>query len=161
MKSDEKTLILFLVTIVLFAAYIIVPKMVTKNHLTQAVNIARSQDLQTGYCFSDIHDWWKTDICIKRELAPDGIAIEYTAISAGKDKTFETDDDMSVIKIDLNKSKMIGKWAGKRAKEAVKGLREGIFTKSKFDDAKGKKEIGEPDKPETKKFNWKFWKREN
>jgi hypothetical protein len=149
------------IVIIATLAYFHIPKSITNSRLERAAKIARSQDLQTGYCFDDIQDWWKTEICIKREVAQDNMAIGYMAISAGKDKTFNTNDDIAVIKIDLNKSKMIGKWAGSRAKEVAKGLREGIFTKNKFDDVHGKKEVGEPDKPEDKKINWKFWKKDN
>ncbi len=162
--SNEKQILaigLFILAIIIIFGYIFVQKIVTEDQLEQAAKIARSQDLQTGYCFDAIQDWWGTNICIKREVAQDGMAVEYMAVSAGKDKSFDTNDDMTVVKIDLNKSKILGKWAGKRAKEVTKGLQEGIFTKSKFDDMDGKKEIGEPDKPENKKFNWKFWKKDN
>ncbi len=138
----------------------VLPHFVTKSRVEKAAKIARSQDLQTDYCFENIQDWWAKPICIKREVAKDKMAIVYMAISAGRDSLFDTNDDYVSVKTDLNKSKMIGKWAGKRAKEITKGLREGIFTKSKFEDTDGKKEIGKSDKPETKKFNWKFWEKE-
>lgn len=56
-----------------------------------------------------------------------------TVVSAGADKKFDTSDDVVIQKVDFNKSKIVGKWAGKRAKEAVQGWTEGLKSKSDFE----------------------------
>ena len=52
--------------------------------------------------------------------------------SAGPDGSFDTSDDIVSVRQDLNKSKLVGKWAGKRIKEAGSGLWQGLKSKSDF-----------------------------
>ena len=52
--------------------------------------------------------------------------------SAGPDGSFDTSDDIVAVRQDLNKSKLVGKWAGKRIKEAASGLWQGLKSKSDF-----------------------------
>lgn len=52
--------------------------------------------------------------------------------SAGPDGSFDTSDDIVGIRQDLNKSKLVGKWAGKRIKETASGFWEGLKSKSDF-----------------------------
>ncbi len=133
----------------------IIPHFVTKSRVEDAARIARAQDLKTGYCFKDRLDWWKNPICVKREVYENARGIEYTAISPGRDGQFDTDDDYQNIKVDLNKTRMLGEYLGKRVKRGFEGFVDGVRTPDKFKDEEGTG--GTPRKPD-KKRSWKFWK---
>ena len=104
----------------------IIPHFVTKNRIENAARIARAQDHPNGYCFEDKFDWWNNQICIKREKFEDGklSGIVYQAFSAGRDGELNTKDDYENIKIDLNKSKMVGKYAKEKTVQFLNGWRE-------------------------------------
>lgn len=51
-------------------------------------------------------------------------------VSPGKDKVLNTYDDVIVEKTDINKSKIVGRWVGKKTKEFAKGIIGGIKEKS-------------------------------
>lgn len=52
--------------------------------------------------------------------------------SAGPDGVLDSPDDIVTIRKDLNKSKLVGKWAGKRIKEATSGFWQGLKSKTDF-----------------------------
>lgn len=47
-------------------------------------------------------------------------------VSPGKDKQLNTLDDIVVEKTDINKSRVIGRWVGKKTKEFAKGIVGGV-----------------------------------
>jgi hypothetical protein len=47
-------------------------------------------------------------------------------VSPGKDKQLNTSDDIVVEKTDINKSRIIGRWVGKKTKEFAKGVIGGV-----------------------------------
>ena len=51
----------------------------------------------------------------------------YTCISAGKDGEFDTEDDISATEVELHKSRIVGKWIGKKSVEAAKGVFGGVI----------------------------------
>jgi hypothetical protein len=53
--------------------------------------------------------------------------------SAGQDGIFGNEDDIEKSAVDWNKSRVIGKWVGQKSKQAIKGFKEGVKEKSKFD----------------------------
>jgi hypothetical protein len=59
--------------------------------------------------------------------------VQQTIVSAGKDGKFGTDDDIRGEDIDWNKSRIVGKWVGNKAKEFVKGLKDGEESQSRFE----------------------------
>lgn len=54
-------------------------------------------------------------------------AVDYIASSAGKDKTFNTSDDLEFVARDYKKTKIASEWAGRKAKETAKGFVRGLF----------------------------------
>ena len=60
-------------------------------------------------------------------------SVSQTIISAGADGEFGSADDISYQDVDLNKSRLVGKWIGSRTKEFVKGLRESDTEPSRFE----------------------------
>lgn len=70
----------------------------------------------------DAFDSWDTKIRYTSSVYGDDMVLECITISAGRDGRFETDDDIKRIALNLNKSKMIGAWAGQKAKQATKGF---------------------------------------
>ncbi len=136
----------------------IIPHFVTKSRVEDAARIARARDLKTGYCFKDRFDWWKNPICVERDVVENERAIGYMAISAGRDGKFGTDDDYQNVKIDLNKSRIIGEYLGKRARRGFEGFVDGVRTPDKFKDEEGTD--GSPRKPDEKR-DWHFWKHHN
>lgn len=132
MKSALFVFAAVLVTVFLFTYYVILPNSVTKSRLEDAAMIARGNNFSDGQAY-DKTDWWGNPIVIKVIKASDGSAISYITISAGKDGKFDSDDDLRVSRVDINVSKQVGKFLGKTGKEVVKGVKEGIKEKSKFD----------------------------
>lgn len=114
-------------------AYFVGPSYFTVVKLEEATTVAKRQDLADGFCFEDRIDWWGNSLCISRLPNKERTAIVYTAFSAGKDGKYGTDDDLSRSKVDLNKSKRIGKWTGDKAVQFSKGLKEGLAIGSKHD----------------------------
>jgi hypothetical protein len=55
-------------------------------------------------------------------------------VSAGPDREFFSSDDIKGEAVDLNKSRMVGEWVGKKATEFGKGFLEGLSKESKFKD---------------------------
>jgi len=77
-------------------------------------------------------DAWGTVINVSIVISPERDII--TATSAGKDKKFGTEDDLSHQRIDLNKSRLVGKgaakvtkWGAKKGKEFIKGFAKEII----------------------------------
>lgn len=49
-----------------------------------------------------------------------------TVTSGGKDEKFGTEDDIVKVATDLNKSRLVGQWVGKKSVEFSKGVASGI-----------------------------------
>jgi hypothetical protein len=79
-------------------------------------------------------DVWGHNLKHVREITEN--CAYYMVISAGLDGEFETDDDIGAVQTDYNKSRIAGKWLGSRAIEGIKGFKEGLKQKSKFDSQK-------------------------
>jgi len=62
-------------------------------------------------------------------------AIIYGVMSAGRDGIHSNEDDIVKESIDLNKSKIVGKWLGVKSKELLTGVKEGWAEKSIFGDS--------------------------
>lgn len=127
-------LVLFIMAVVSSVLWLfVIPPIVNGSRLSTAATEAKVHDLEDGYIFDDKVDWWGNKIQITRVMNADKTAITYTAVSAGKDGIPGNGDDLSKFVIDFNKSKIIGKWVGEKSKQAVKGMKEGIKAKSKFE----------------------------
>lgn len=81
-------------------------------------------------------DGWGNPVKYGRVVAPKYVL--YTVISAGRDGAFETADDIGGVAEDLNKSRLVGEWLGKKSKQAFIGVKEGWFAPSKFDEVNEK-----------------------
>lgn len=77
-----------------------------------------------------VFDGWGKQI--KTEKIDTPYAIGFIAISSGRDGLFGTQDDLRAERIDLNKTKLVGKYAGERVKRMAGGFWEGLFTPDKF-----------------------------
>jgi len=77
-------------------------------------------------------DAWGNPLCLNKEKMD--MAIRYEVISPGPDAKFGTLDDISAEAIDLNKSRMVGTWAGEKIKEGFKGFTDGLKKKSEFEE---------------------------
>lgn len=75
-------------------------------------------------------DAWDRPLKYEGSVEEDYIIVSVR--SSGPDSSFGTPDDIVSVRQDLNKSKLIGKWAGKRIKEASSGLWQGLKSKSDF-----------------------------
>jgi hypothetical protein len=73
-------------------------------------------------------DAWGTIIEVYIEPQTDK-GVSYLGVSAGKDQTFDTDDDIKVVEMDWNKARIVGNFIGKKSKETIKGVIDGIFSK--------------------------------
>jgi hypothetical protein len=83
-------------------------------------------------------DAWGRPLRFSRTIVSEN-AISQTVTSAGKDGKFDTTDDISHTDIDLNKSRLVGRYIGSRVKEFSKGIVEGSKEKSRFDKMTTKK----------------------
>lgn len=61
--------------------------------------------------------------------------------SAGRDKIFDTSDDLVAEEIDINKSRVVGKWIGNKTRETVSGFLDGWSSKSKHTNKSGPEAI--------------------
>lgn len=86
---------------------------------TAAVN-----DYQIGYCFENDDIWFEdSKTCVvTRAVSDDGTHIFYEV----------QNDRYKQGKLDLNKSKIVGKWLGKKGKQVGKGILEGWKLPDKF-----------------------------
>lgn len=80
----------------------------------------------------DVLDGWGNPLVYSRQASPN--LIVHGVVSRGPDGILNTDDDMVVVKTDLNKSKIIGKWTGDKAREALRGFLDGFHRDSEFDE---------------------------
>ncbi|MDO8669336.1 MAG: hypothetical protein Q7K65_03515 [Candidatus Buchananbacteria bacterium] len=138
MKKNTKIMLIFLAFIAalllcVFLFNLIIPTLITNGSLELASDLAKIREVEDGYVFTDITDWWGQPIKISCGSTEDGMAFIYTSISPGKDEISGTSDDLEKSVIDLNKSKMVGRYSAKKVKEFVKGWKEGEKEPSKFD----------------------------
>ncbi len=133
MTKGQIAICVLVVLITAVLINILVPQISTGTRLERAAVTAKVDDVDDGTCFEDITDWWGNEVCISRVNDREKNVVIYTAISAGRDGEFGTDDDLSKVRRDYNKSKIIGKWAGKKFKQGVLGWYEGLKEKSKHD----------------------------
>lgn len=119
--------------IICFFSYFL-PTFITNSRLETAAVSAKSMEVEDGYVFKDISDWWGQPIKINCRPTDDGMAFLYTATSSGQDRISGSNDDLAKVAIDLNKSKIVGKYTAKKLKEFVKGFKDGEKEPSKFDE---------------------------
>jgi len=101
----------------------------TEKILENEIFHAKLNDKEEGSL--NIIDGWDSDIIYTRQA--DKKAVLYHLISPGRDKEMGTKDDMKITAVDWNKSRIIGDYVGRKAKQAVIGVKEGWSKKSKFD----------------------------
>ena len=135
-----------LVLVVIVVALIVrqIPYWRTEKQLKVALQQVMS-DKADGPARLQIKDGWDEAIYYERKDDPKGIL--YIVCSAGPDKQLDTADDMPLKGIDLNKSRIVGEWIGKRTKQAAEGFVDG-FT--------GEQDFPEPE-PEPVKESGKSW----
>ena len=88
-----------------------------------------SKLLKSGGNLPPQKDRWGTQL--KSSYSSQSEANIAYVTSAGIDKVFGTRDDISSEKKDINKSRVVGEWAGEKAREAGSGFFKGLLSKSK------------------------------
>jgi type II secretory pathway pseudopilin PulG len=128
-NMNINNVILYLVVLSIFSgvAYFIYENAQYSRTVTQ-IRMAINQTINENDAASTYKDVWGTTIEVYIEPQTDkGVA--YLGVSAGKDKTFDTDDDIKITEMDWNKARIVGNFIGKKSKETFKGLIGGIFSK--------------------------------
>lgn len=100
------------------------------------------------------YDSWGNPINYHVEITPNVVTVIVT--SAGPDGMIGSSDDITGIATDYNKSRIIGQWFGKKAKQVGTGVIEGLKEKTIFDKAYEKQQ---PEK--AKEVNGRFDKIKN
>ena len=133
MNNENKPTIIAVASVIAIAVGFVVymsPKWNTESTVKRAAYVSQNADTQTGTM--QTRDAWGNLIHCVRTLEPDGMAIAYQIRSAGRDETMMTKDDIVYTEVDWNKSKIAGKWIGKKSKEAATGVVAGWKSESKF-----------------------------
>lgn len=77
-------------------------------------------------------DYWSKPYRYQAFVTP--AKAEVVLTSAGRDGVFDTEDDIVVVRTDYNKARLAGHYAGQRAKEFLKGFKQGIKEPSRFEE---------------------------
>jgi|19_taG_2_1085344.scaffolds.fasta_scaffold00858_14 hypothetical protein len=85
-------------------------------------------------------DAWGSSLQYVKRVNSDGTLITHVIKSPGPDRQINTGDDIVAVKTDMNKSKIVGKWIGKKSNEVLKGFIGGVKNKSEFDQGEGEKD---------------------
>ena len=78
----------------------------------------------TAETVSEVPDYYGTPIKLEKVATEECITVN--AVSAGSDHIFGNDDDISCVKRNYNKSRVVGKWISQKSKEFFKGVVSGI-----------------------------------
>lgn len=120
--------VLILLLIAIFWVY---PRIVTDSRLNEALDQVTKMDQPPLLMEMDVVDGWDRPIHFKLDKTPKKLT--YIVRSNGADGEPNTEDDFEKTRVDLNVSRIIGEWAAPRAKEFLKGLKDGLSTKSKHE----------------------------
>lgn len=136
MNEDRLTLAALLAACILGGAifWYVHPRLETESIVKQAAISARAHDLSTQEGNLVVEDGWGSKCRYERALEENGMAVAYVYVSPGRDRKFDTKDDIIDYRVDHNLSKMAGQAMGKSVKESWKGVKEGWAADSKFDD---------------------------
>jgi len=96
-----------------------------------------STDIQEVELLNMEKDAWDTPLRYKGQLTTE--LLHVWVASAGRDKKFGTKDDIIGEARDFNEARIIGKWAGKKFRQAKEGLAEGIKEGNLFDSDRERK----------------------
>lgn len=128
--STKSTLLL---SILLIAAFLLSPYFIEwQNYkLTERLVMAEAQIMlhRRSPPTEERKDLWGTPLRYEYEATE--YVLTATVTSLGPDKIV-SEDDVVGERTDLNKSKVIGYWAGTRFKEVREGFLEGLRAKSPF-----------------------------
>ena len=118
-----------------------------ENEIEWGDNPSEMQDINPG---NIKQDKWGNDLRYRGLINQDVI---FTRVSSdGKDGEPDTKDDIVEERSDINKSRLVGKWLGRKSKEAVGGIIDGLKEKSPFSEAK--KKIKQLQENESEKLKW-------
>lgn len=117
------TLLLGITLSVIFYFRVFYPEQKTRDVLSFAIKEKIHSIVKNKKHF----DAWDNEIQIAVEKQDTGTI--YIGKSAGRDLTFDTKDDILVTEVDWNKSKIVGKFIGKKSTEVIRGIVDGILEK--------------------------------
>lgn len=111
-----------------FATVLLIALLQIAYHKTKTANILETTALRAKHgnwqsCTNVTDSWGRT---VRFSRYSDETRTSYVLTSSGKDGIFGNKDDMTSIATDFNKSRIVGKWMGKKSKEFAKGVVEGI-----------------------------------
>jgi hypothetical protein len=119
-----------LIGLAVYSHYQQLPFKQTAEIVKEEVKRSKSAKRKPGML--DRTDAWGNQLCLDTEKSD--MAIFYEVTSPGPDGEFETEDDIAAQAVDLNKSRMVGTWAGEKIKEGAKGFIDGLKKKSDFEE---------------------------
>lgn len=139
MKEHQVTLALvgLLIAIIISIIALSWPSIVTGSRLDSALLQVQQIENPAPRTELSIRDGWDRPIIFRFFREPKRLA--YRVISKGSDGVEGTEDDNSREMVDHNYSRIVGEWTAGKAKEFIKGAKEGISKKSKFDEPEAEK----------------------
>ena len=154
-KSDYQVGGLIILVIVLIIGFIFYmwPQWKTEQRVLDVAYVCQLVE-DPEVLVQNNQDAWDRDYVLETETGD--AYVVYTVISSGRDGKFDTKDDIVGSEIDWNKSRIVGQWIGRKTKEVVVGIAEGVKEESKFENTEEKAE----GIPAWEKFKSKFEKEE-
>lgn len=99
-----------------------------------ALEKVKTLDNPPAYMELEEKDAWNQPLIFRFDKST--ARLTYKVISKGPDGKEGTEDDRSGAFVDYNVSRIIGSWTAEKAREFLKGVKEGLEKKSKFDEEK-------------------------
>lgn len=131
MKSWHWVPIGLIVALLIFLIAREIPFIQTNSRLDEAINQVVRMDNPPPVVEMDVKDAWGSSLIFR--FSRDTKQLTYTVISKGPDGIEGTEDDLRRERIDHNIARSIGEWTASKAKEFLKGAKDGISKKSKYD----------------------------
>lgn len=103
-----------------------------KEHFRGTFRSLVAQNLDEGSYDLETKDYYNQDLIYIKEVEKG--FIRHQLRSCGGDGLFLTDDDYVLDEVNLNKSRIIGNWAGRKSREFFKGFLGGVKQESEFDE---------------------------
>ena len=125
---------LAVVIVVGLVGLVVIPHVITSQkieHTRKTLNKEARRLLKSrGDVEYELIDAWNEALHYRYDEDPKVKVANVT--SNGPDNIFGTGDDITVRRTDFNKSRIVGEWAGQKAKEGIKGVLDGLKKKSDF-----------------------------
>ena len=136
MKEDYRIIAMLLVIplaviIAAIGSWLDHPNSVTRERMRTALAEVSKMDSPPPEMDLDITDYWERPL--KFKFTKSEKQLVYQVTSMGADGKIGTSDDIYLEHIDRNIARAVGAWSAEKAKEFLKGIREGVSHKSKYE----------------------------